>query len=58
MLNRVSIPRSRCPASASPKQVAKTPEIRVFLLPVAGLGIEPKLEASKAPVLPLDDPAI
>ncbi len=24
----------------------------------AGLGVEPKLEASKAPVLPLDDPAI
>lgn len=24
----------------------------------AGLGIEPKLEASKAPVLPLDDPAM
>ena len=24
---------------------------------VAGLGIEPRLEASKAPVLPLDDPA-
>jgi hypothetical protein len=24
----------------------------------AGLGIEPRLEASKAPVLPLDDPAM